>query len=541
MDITVNDILALKGFEGAQIVAGKEGLSNIVGNATLMEVPDIFPYVDVNSLLITTLYPIYNNQAAINQLIPKLADINLAGICIKPLRYIKEIPPTMLRQADKLNFPIIELPPDANLSSLVTDILELSLNNYINILKFRNYVHEHLMTLFLKGEDIDSLVCNLAEIVKYPIILLDNSLNIICKSQDLAKQEVSIESPYYIDEPDVFSVKVGAIKYGQESYIKCSINAGQTKFGYIVLLKGDTNNKSLIIAVEQASLLIASAFYKNYAVLEKERTFQDAFIRNILQGKMSSQIEAINKARVFGWNMQFPQVILVIKVLLAGEKKEKKLTELYKYILDSRLIEKSLKDKMILINDNKFKIIYLDDALVLFINVSADHIKKSTIEVGKLIVAKLKDKVNVGIGISNLVSNIDRFPSAYQEAHNSLIVGSTLNIAPFVCHYDDYKVFNIIKEVKDQAVLTKYVEEKLGKIIEYDQTTSMELMETLRVLLEENFNAIKAAKRLFIHYNTLRYRIKKLKQLGIDIEDGFEIGEIVLAYNIHLWLIANTD
>ena len=171
MLITVKDVLELDGFKNAKIVAGNRGLSNVVNNATLMEVPDIFPYVNIHSLLITTLYPIYNNEDVTNQLIPKLSELELAGICIKPVRYIKEILLKMIKQANGLDFPIIELPEDANLSNLVTEILELSLNKHINILNFRNYVHERLMSLFLRGKDINSLVNNLSEIVKFPVLL----------------------------------------------------------------------------------------------------------------------------------------------------------------------------------------------------------------------------------------------------------------------------------------------------------------------------------------------------------------------------------
>lgn len=539
MLITVNDVLKLEGFKNARIIAGKEGVSNTVKNATLMEVPDIFPYVEANNLLITTLFPICSNEAAINELIPKLAGLKLSGICIKPARYIDEIPLIMIEQANSLGFPIIELPEGANLSNLVTEILDLSLNMHINILKFRNYIHEHLMNLFLKGEDIDSLVNNLSKIVKFPIILLDNNFNIICKSQDLTNKEVSIISEYdsyYRDYKDIFIVKVADIEYDAESYIKYSIEAGQTKFGYIVLLKGEIDNENLIVAVEEASLLIASAFYKNYAVLEKEKTFQDAFIRDILQGKIASQLETINKANAFGWNMEFPQIIIVLKILMEDIKKKK---EAYSYILDSMLVEKVLKEKMV-IGTEKFKSIYLDDSLVLFINVIfMNNVKENAIQVGNKIIEKLRNKVEIGIGISDIIDGINNFPAAYKEAHSSLIVGSVLNEHSFVTHYNDYKMFNVIKEVKDKEVLSRYVENKLGKLIEYEKISNMNLVKTLRVLIEENFNAKKAAQELFIHYNTMRYRIDKIKELGIDIENGFEIGEIVLAYNIYLWLIAN--
>ncbi|WMM24513.1 PucR family transcriptional regulator ligand-binding domain-containing protein [Tissierella sp. MB52-C2] len=538
MLITVKDVLELDGFKHAKIVAGKKGLSNVVNNATLMEVPDIFSYVDAHSLLITTLYPIYNNETATNELIPKLVELNLAGICIKPARYIKEIQPIMIEQANELDFPIIELPQDANLSKLVTEILELSLNKHINILNFRNHVHESLMKLFLKGEDIDSLVNSLSEIVKYPVLLLDNDFNITYMSKDLTEQEVTIMLPSNRYRNNNFIVKVQDVEYGEESYIKYSINAGKTRFGYIVLLKGEVDNNSLIVAVEQASLLIASVFYKNYAVLEKEKSFQDAFIRDILQGKIDSPIDTINKAKVFGWNMEFPEVIMIIKLLVEDDQKKK---QLYGELLDSRLIQKILEEKL-LINDKKLKTVYIDDSIVVFINVVfMTNIKENCKEVGRLIVERLKDKVKLGIGISNIAKDISSFSLAYKEAQSSIIISAILNKSSFVSHYSDYEMFKIIKEVKDIDILNTYVDSKLGKLIEYDKVNNMKLMETLKVLIEQNFNAKKSAEILFIHYNTLRYRVDRIKELGIKIDDGFVVGELVLAYNIYLWLLANKD
>ena len=537
MLITVKDVLDLNGFKDARIVAGKKGLSNVVTNATLMEVPDIYSYVDVNSLLITTLYPIYTDETAVNELIPKLVKLKIAGICIKPGRYIDEISPLMLKQANELNFPIIELDKGSNLSNLVTEILELSLSKHINILNFRNYVHQRLMDLFLRGEDINSLVNNLSEIVEFPILLLDKDFNIIYRSKDLDEQEISLLSSFNSGINN-FTIKLKDISYNEETYIKYPINAGQTKFGYIILLKGKSKNQNLMVAVEQASLLIASLFYKNYAVLEKERSFQDSFIRDILQRKIDSPIDTINRAKDFGWNMEFPQVIMIVRLITEDDKKKK---ELYKDLLDSNFIEKTLEEE-ISINRNKVKTVYIDDSLVVFLNVIfMNNIKESSIEIGEILLKNLHNGVKVGIGISNTANDIHSFSLAYKEAKNSVVVGSILNKGSFISHYGDHEMFNIIKEVKDIDILNKYVNNKLGKILEYDKTTDMKLMETLRVLIEENLNAKKAAEKLFIHYNTLRYRIDRIKELGINLDDGFGIGELVLAYNIYLWITANKN
>ncbi|NLY86285.1 MAG: PucR family transcriptional regulator, partial [Tissierellia bacterium] len=52
---------------------------------------------------------------------------------------------------------------------------------------------------------------------------------------------------------------------------------------------------------------------------------------------------------------------------------------------------------------------------------------------------------------------------------------------------------------------------------------SEELISTLKVYLESESNSNIAAKKLFIHSNTVRYRIAKIQQIcDIDLEDPME-------------------
>jgi len=177
---TVEDVLRLEGFEGVRLVAGRRGLGRTVTSASLMEVPDILPYVEENTLLITTLYPIAGSREQMEQLIPELGSRGVAGICIKPLRYIEQIPPVMISQADELGFPIIELPMGANLSTLVNLVLSMSLNDYISQLQFRDSVHRNMMEMLLSGAEVEELAEKLAELLQKDIVLLDNQLDSIC-------------------------------------------------------------------------------------------------------------------------------------------------------------------------------------------------------------------------------------------------------------------------------------------------------------------------------------------------------------------------
>lgn len=529
MLVKIKDIMELEGFKHAKIVAGMEGIGNTVNNAMLMEVPDILPYVDKSSLLITTLFPIYEDKEALLTLIPKLHEKGVSGICIKPFRYIKNILPEMIRQGDELSFPVIELSPEANLSTLVMEILEISLNKHIDLLNFRNHVHDRFMQLFLEGKDIPELLDNLAEICESPSVLLDGSKKILMKSRDIREEEIESSGS---NEEGTLIIKVLGKSYRKDDYILHPIKAGERLFGYILILKEEGAADSLVVAAEEASLLIASVYFKNYAVMEKERSFQDSFIRDILQGKITSPMETVNKAKYFGWNMEFPQVIMVMKLFDQNEKKKK---DLYDEIIDSRYIDDILGSELKLTH-SKFKIVYLDDAMVIFINsIFMEKRDKSLLKVGEKLIRKISSKIDVGIGISESALSIENLPGAYKQAKMVTEIGYILNSASFVSFHQDYEMFSLIREIRDQELLNSFVSKKLGSLVEYDEKNDVGLVQTLNVLIEENFNARRASEKLYIHYNTMRYRMEKMKELGLDLESGFSVGEIVFAYHILVW------
>lgn len=530
MIITVKDVLEIEEFKGSKVVAGNKGLNRIVNYALLMEVPDVLGYVKPNNLLITTLYPISDNKYDIESLIPRLSKINLSGICIKPGRYIKEIPRLMLEQANKLGFPIIKLEENSNLSYLATSIFKLSLENYIDTLDFRNHVHESLMNLFLNGSDIYTLVNKLSELLDKPIILLDNNMKISYKSKNLKDTEIKIIKSNSINEN--ISIKINDTIYTEESFVVHPIVAGKTKFGYLLLVDFNKCNYNFTMAIEQGSLLIASAFYKNNAVLEKEKSFQDSFIRNILNGKITSEFEIITRAQSFGWTIEFPQIIIVIKIIKTNPEK---IRRLYEETIESNL-KINIAEKL-LTDDKKIKIIYKEDSLVLFLPFSNTRFSKSkSIEIGKLIIEKYRLEDNISLGISNIIMNVNKIPKAYKEAKISAKIGPILDHSNYVNHFDDYQIFNILSEVKDEKVLRDFVHDKIGNIIVHDEKCGTNFIETIKMLIQENMSLKQTSKKLFIHYNTLRYRIDKLRDMGFDFEKNVNISDIALAITIYYWL-----
>src|SRR6476660_7412544 len=109
LGLTVEQTLALPALAGARIVAGHAGRHRVVERVNVMEVPDILPWVKPRELLLTTGYPLRHSPTPLAALIADLDRAGLSAIAIKPHRYLGGLPPELLRAADDLGFPVLEL------------------------------------------------------------------------------------------------------------------------------------------------------------------------------------------------------------------------------------------------------------------------------------------------------------------------------------------------------------------------------------------------------------------------------------------------
>jgi purine catabolism regulator len=56
----------------ARVIGGERGLDNVVQSVNVMEVPDILEWVHPGELLVTTMYPLRDDAAAVEALVPRL-------------------------------------------------------------------------------------------------------------------------------------------------------------------------------------------------------------------------------------------------------------------------------------------------------------------------------------------------------------------------------------------------------------------------------------------------------------------------------------
>ncbi|MGE5422450.1 MAG: PucR family transcriptional regulator [Ignavibacteriales bacterium] len=116
---------------------------------------------------------------------------------------------------------------------------------------------------------------------------------------------------------------------------------------------------------------------------------------------------------------------------------------------------------------------------------------------------------SVGLGQIYPLSNLKR---SFHEARIALTLTKLLGIQKFSQQFSDLGIFSHIF-AQDQDLLNSYCLQTIGRIIEHDKTNNGELMATLRLLMDNNGNTKLTAERLFIHINTLYYRMNKIEEL----------------------------
>jgi len=128
---------------------------------------------------------------------------------------------------------------------------------------------------------------------------------------------------------------------------------------------------------------------------------------------------------------------------------------------------------------------------------------------------------------------------SYQEACISLTLSRLIGKRNFVQRFSDLGFFSLIFS-HDTGTLYNYCLKSLAPLLDYDKKTNGELLTTLRILLDSSFNYKQTADSLYIHVNTLYYRIERIeKLLGVNLSQ-MDI-RLNLYAAIKVWDLLNID
>lgn len=171
---------------------------------------------------------------------------------------------------------------------------------------------------------------------------------------------------------------------------------------------------------------------------------------------------------------------------------------------------------------------------VLPLNAANPRTWKETAEGLRQLLQQQSPDCKVQIGAGRMAESLVDLSDSYTEARQALITGSMIhNDNEFTISYGDLGIKRILYPLLDHPELDRFYEEHLAPLEAYDLEWETDLVPTLRVYLNHGANLNSAAKELFVHRHTMRYRLEQIADLlKVDIDSSEVLLNLQIAFQI---------
>jgi len=111
-------------------------------------------------------------------------------------------------------------------------------------------------------------------------------------------------------------------------------------------------------------------------------------------------------------------------------------------------------------------------------------------------------------------------PRSHREAELAVALQENTGDGHDVLTWEDLGAYQILSTVDDLEGVERFVHQQLGQLLQHDSQRNSELVETLYRYLESGCNHASAALALFVHRNTVKYRLDRIRMVtGWDLAD----------------------
>jgi hypothetical protein len=252
-------------------------------------------------------------------------------------------------------------------------------------------------------------------------------------------------------------------------------------------------------AYKYVSLL--SVALSNLQQFYDEKYDRNNFVKNVvLDNILPGDIQL--KARELHFNSSVTRVVFLIRIVASND------------VSAFDVIQNLFPDKS---KDFVFTISETDIVLIKEVrpNIESGDLEKLAFSIADTLLSEFYTRVNIGVG--TVVDNVRNLAVSFREAQIALEVGKVFDTDKSIISYENLGIARLIYHLPTNLCETFLKEVfKKGSIESLDQETLF----TIQKFFENNLNVSETSRKLFVHRNTLVYRLEKIKKLtGLDLRE----------------------
>ena len=138
-------------------------------------------------------------------------------------------------------------------------------------------------------------------------------------------------------------------------------------------------------------------------------------------------------------------------------------------------------------------------------------------------------------GLSGPAATLEDWSGVYKQAAQAMRLAERLNLNKIV-DYDRLGVYQLLAELENLPSTRSFYDQIIGPLDRYDQRHRSNLVQTITAYFNHHGNISQTAETLFIHRNTLLYRLDRIQEMtGQNLDDPDE--RLALQLALKLWQI----
>ncbi len=505
-------------FKTAEIIAGKQGEDNLVRSINILDTPDGYLFMNEGTLCITSGYAWLQDPKEQETLLRNLKYKRVAGLAMM-LRFFKGALPDGLKQmADELGLPIVSI--DDELA-------------YMDIIRyFENHIYSPALGKFLDAKRLNEqmLAClgkrvmqDLAQALnrflgKDIYLCMDEKCVAIEEMSEFEKIRSQVENWVDLGEVAIhtdclnraclYETVVGGKVH---KWLSCELKEGDRLNNVIYIKENHEDFSENDYVIIELALRVLDLDFKNKAI---DFEHHIAELVDLLFDYSHLQYDSLKQEL---------------------DESGFKIAERMGVLLFPENINHSVLHKVnsVVINHYNSKLVmgnYGDHFIVIYpqstegeerIRSMSKALCNQFMPVGKRYAA---------IGT---VVDLSELTSSYNQAKETLYWTSQRELKE-VAAYEELGFLRLFAKSNFMESIEEYCQVMLGPVIEYDKKKDADLLKTLIALVDNQWSDTQAARALFVHKNTIKYRLNLIAKLvNMELSAGPKRFNMECAIRLH--------
>ena len=501
---------------GLELAAGSGGAERPIRWVHISELEDPTPWLSGGELLLTTGIQL-NGAARQRRFLAQLAEHDVAGLGLGTGFEHKRLPKALVDEAERRGLPLFEVPYEMPFIAITERAFARLVNEQYAVLERGTQVHERLERLVVEGRGLDSVLGSLATAIGGAAIVQDATGRELARHPgkgSLSAAAMKALSAEVAAHPP--TAAVSPFEPGHASLADRALavpvpgrRGGAPLAWLIVVSQRAPLGEFERLTARQGAMVVGLELMRERVVRETERRLAGDVLAEALGGRLDAD-ELRGRLRPFGIGGEAAVLVFELEDTQAGEQALE--LELADVGIQALVATSAAAGRPLLC------------AVI-------DARAGDAIEVAGALrsaLAASHPEVRAAASRRTAVGSLRR---AFHEARCALEATSLADgDAPEVASHRDLGAFTLLLSLQDDDALRVYGDALLEPIERTEGEYGGELLRSLEAYIEHNGNWERAARQLYCHRHTLRYRIRKIEELtGRDLSRATDRIELWLA------------